>query len=394
MQTQQHVLKQELSTALKAILDWWKTYTVDTAHGGFYGKVLPDNQPDALANKGLILHARILWAFSRGYTITQDASYKLMADRAYVYILTTFLDDKHGGYYSAVTYNGTPVNGNKETVAQAYVLYALTEYAIAFNTNAFNTPLEKTLAFDKYIEATIELLQTHFYDNTLQLYKSEANHNLIPIATTEMQIGSQLHVLEAFTNAYIYSPDDLLYKQIKHLIQVIIKYFYHKPLQYIIRAVDVNYKATNSNINYGHNMEAAWLLYHAAKQIGDALLIKETETIILAVCESIQEGTDEDGGIWCDKKDGNIVYEKHWWTQTEALTTFGYGYHITHNELYLQKAIHTWQYIQKNFIDTVYGEWHYARDKHHNILYDQGKADFWKCPYHNVRVCAELITQL
>jgi cellobiose epimerase len=373
-----------LTHELNAILHWWETNTVDNLHGGFYGKVHVDNKPDTEANKGLILNARILWAFSKGYKLTQKASYKLMADRAFNVVINSFADTQFGGYYSALTCNGNPIAGDKEVIVHAYMLYAVSEYASVIQNKSVDALLDNMGVF----------INKHFYNTQVKAYAtlSLADFTIMPL--TEIFIGAQLHVLEAFANTYGYKPSSILKEHIKNGLQLLATHFYNKHTKHFNRMLDLQYQPINNDVNYGHNMEAAWLLYDAATKIEDTALIEITSQIILEVCESIQEATDTDGGIWRDKIAGNIIYEKHWWIQTEALTTFAYAYTITHNDLYLAKAKYIWQYIQENFIDTTYGEWHFGRDKNNNIMYDQGKADFWKCPYHNVRGCATLITLL
>ncbi len=384
MQAWQHQFTVSVTQELMAILTWWKNYAVDNTYGGFYGKVHANNTPEATANKGLILHARILWAFAKGYKHTDDASYKLMAERAFNFIINNFADKQHGGYHSTITYNGDAVIAHKEGVAHAYLLYAFAEYA-SIVTNA---------VIDKQIHAVEALLSTCFYDADTKMYRLTVAHNITTAPITEIYIEAQLHVLEALSNRYHYVPSTTLQMQLTEIIQCLTTYFYNNKTKHFNRVLNLQYKSLNNNINYGHNMETAWLLYDAAKKINNTALIEITSRILLDVCESIQEATDADGGIWCDKINDNMVYEKHWWTQTEALIGLGYAYNITNNTAYLNRAYYLWQYIQQYFIDKTFGEWHFGRDVNNNILYNQAKVDYWKCPYHNVRACTELITLL
>ena len=52
---------------LSNILPFWLKYTIDDQYGGFRGQIANDLTIDPLANKGLILNARILWTFSRAF---------------------------------------------------------------------------------------------------------------------------------------------------------------------------------------------------------------------------------------------------------------------------------------------------------------------------------------
>ena len=57
----------------------------------------------------------------------------------------------------------------------------------------------------------------------------------------------------------------------------------------------------------------------------------------------------------------------------------------------LNKAFSCWEYIKKNLIDYENGEWFWSRDKDGNLNTTDDKAGFWKCPYHNGRMCLEII---
>ena len=57
----------------------------------------------------------------------------------------------------------------------------------------------------------------------------------------------------------------------------------------------------------------------------------------------------------------------------------------------LHKALHCWQYIKDNLIDREGGEWFWSRDAQGNINRRDDKAGFWKCPYHNSRMCLEIM---
>ena len=69
-------------------------------------------------------------------------------------------------------------------------------------------------------------------------------------------------------------------------------------------------------------------------------------------------------------------------------------YQYFHDESALQKALHCWQYIKDNLIDHELGEWYWSRDPERHINRKDDHAGFWKCPYHNSRMCLELIERI
>ena len=61
-------LKAEVQDVLENnILSFWLSNMIDDEHGGFYGQMTGEGKLVKDADKGGILSARILWAFSAGY---------------------------------------------------------------------------------------------------------------------------------------------------------------------------------------------------------------------------------------------------------------------------------------------------------------------------------------
>ena len=90
--------------------------------------------------------------------------------------------------------------------------------------------------------------------------------------------------------------------------------------------------------------------------------------------------------------DGRYDNDKHWWVQAEDVIGQTYLYLFHNREEMLSKAYESWSFIRDNMLDES-GEWVWSlRDGQPNRTED--KAGFWKCPYHNSRMCLELIEKL
>ena len=62
--------RQRVETELRSnILPFWLKHAVDEQYGGFRGQMSNDLTIDPLAPKGLILNARILWTFSKAFSV-------------------------------------------------------------------------------------------------------------------------------------------------------------------------------------------------------------------------------------------------------------------------------------------------------------------------------------
>jgi mannobiose 2-epimerase len=90
---------------------------------------------------------------------------------------------------------------------------------------------------------------------------------------------------------------------------------------------------------------------------------------------------------------GHLDTDRHWWVQSEAVVGFLNAHELTKDQEWLDKAIKCWTYISENMIDRAGGEWFWSvSDKGiANTIGD--KAGFWKCPYHNSRMCLEVMSR-
>ena len=113
------------------ILPFWRNRMTDEVNGGFLGRIDGNGVPHPEAEKGAILNARILWAFSAAYRVTQNPEWLDTAMRAKDYILEHFIDPVYGGVYWSLNPDGTPKDTKKQTYAIGFTIYGLSEYTRA-----------------------------------------------------------------------------------------------------------------------------------------------------------------------------------------------------------------------------------------------------------------------
>ena len=117
-------VKKELTTH---IIPYWEKLK-DDEFGGFYGYRGFDLVLDKKADKGVILHSRILWFFSSCYEVLGDKKCAVLADHAYEYVKNHCIDYEMGGVYWMTTYDGKIADGMKHTYNIAFAVYALSAY--------------------------------------------------------------------------------------------------------------------------------------------------------------------------------------------------------------------------------------------------------------------------
>ena len=102
-------MREEIHAELTGnILPFWMERMKDDRNGGFLPRITGDGQEDAAAEKGAILNARILWAFSAANRIIGRPEYLETATRAKREIIDRFYDRTYGGVYWSLSPDGKP----------------------------------------------------------------------------------------------------------------------------------------------------------------------------------------------------------------------------------------------------------------------------------------------
>ena len=421
--------KSELENELSEILGYWQKNAIDKEFGGFYGKLDNFNKVFHEAPKGSILNSRILWTFSAAYNLNGNEDYLYVAERAFQYIVTHFIDKKNGGVYWSVDYQGNPLDIKKQIYALSFAIYGLSEFYLATKNE---TPKELAVemyhlivehSYDKVNGGYIEALTADWKEiKDLRLSKKDANE--------KKSMNTHLHVLEGFANLYRVWPDEELKQKIEELIQIFSDYIIDSKTNHLILFFDDEWNVKSNIISYGHDIEASWLVQEAAEIIAneqilekvkqhpslwshehtgsppatsstqnrkisaDELLEKVKQQSML-IADVSEEGLDKDGGLWYeyDANRNHLIKEKHWWPQAEAMIGFFNAWQITKKENYLEKSLNSWKFVQQHIVDTKNGEWFWGVDENYEPM-DEDKVGLWKCPYHNGRACLELIRRI
>lgn len=388
-------LKKQLQEELtKNILPFWATRMVDEVHGGFYGRISGTGKLVPDADKGGILNARILWAFSSAYLQERNPLYLEMAKRAKDYILNCFSDAEFGGTFWTISFNGKPRDTKKQIYSQAFFIYAFTEhYRATGEESSLQTAIElfrliEKHSFDRerngYLEAYCrdwKLLED------LRLSAKDANE--------KKTMNTHLHVLEAYTNLYRVWKDDELKKQLRNLILIFAQKIVNPSTRHLSLFFDEDWNSKSEIISYGHDIEASWLIDEAARVLGEPELLGGVQKICLEIAKAAGEGLQPDGSLIyeLDGQTGHVDRERHWWVQSEAVVGFLNAYELSKDEAWLTKALNCWKYISQNLIDRENGEWFWSILPDGTPNLTQDKAGFWKCPYHNSRMCLEVLAR-
>lgn len=371
------------------ILPFWINKMTDNQNGGFYGQINGYNRLQSHANKGAVLNARILWTFSAAYRILGNDQYLTTAQRAYTYIRDNFIDKEYGGAYWELDYLGKPVNTKKQVYAQGFVIYGLSEYyRVTQDAEALHLAQSLFILLEKHRDKE----NGGYFEAFTREWKPIEDMRLSEKDANEKKsMNTHLHILEPYTNLLRVWNDPHLRKAQEELISIFLDKIldnqsYHQHLFF-----DEQWTVKSTAISYGHDIEAAWLLYEAAQVLNYEGAMQQVSAICLKIADAASEGLQDDGSMIYEKNNNHIDTDRHWWVQAESIVGYMYAYKISKDERYKQYAEQLWIYIQNNITDRTYGEWIWSRNDEGEINRNEDKAGFWKCPYHNSRMCLEMI---
>ena len=386
-------LKSEMLDVLQNnILPYWEKYMQDHENGGFYGRMSGDEKLMPEAEKGAILNARILWTYSSAYRLLKSSEYWEMATRAKRYLIDNFYDKRFGGIYWSLDYKGNPLDTKKQIYALGFAIYGLSEYhratgdreALDYAIMLFKSIEEHS--FDKDKNGYLEALTREWNEiEDMRLSEKDANE--------KKTMNTHLHILEPYTNLYRVWKNDELRKQIKNLVEVFLDKILNKETNHLRLFFDENWNGKDHIISYGHDIEASWLIHEAALVLEDETLLKRVEAVVPQIANAAGEGLQADGGMIYEKntETGEVDADRHWWVQAETVVGYINLYEYFNNEDALEKALQCWNFIKKHLIDSKNGEWFWSLKADGTINTIDDKAGFWKCPYHNGRMCMELL---
>ena len=215
-----HALKNELYHELtENILPFWLDKMVDFHHGGYLGRIDGRGNIVPDAEKGAVLNARILWAFSSAYRVLNKAEYLEAATRAKDYLIAHFIDKQHGGVFWSLDAQGQPLDTKKQTYAMGFAIYGLSEYARA-------TGSDEAL---QYAQALYNDIESHAFDKQNNGYVEALTRSWQPIADMRLSdkdengsrtMNTHLHILEPYTNLYRVWRTPELAERITNLIDI------------------------------------------------------------------------------------------------------------------------------------------------------------------------------
>ena len=386
--------KQEMLHELEGnSLPFWRDKMTDQVHGGFLGRIDGNGVAHPEAEKGAMLNACILWAFSAAYRVTRTQEWLSTATRAKDYFVSHFIDKECGGVYWSLNPDGTPKDTKKQTQAIGFAIYGLSEYTRA-------TGDQDTLALALSLYHDIE---DHAYDPENNGHIEALTRDWKPIGDMRLSdkdenasrtMNTHLHIIESYTNLLRClneqdDDNDELRASVVNLLHIFTDIIINRQTGHLDLFFNDRWEGKRNVESFGHDIEAAWLLHEAALVLGDV----DIDDVVRRMAKAADEGVQPDGSMVYEhwKDTGRTDTQRQWWTLCENV--------IGHLDLYqyygdrdaLGVALSCWDFIKRRIVDHEQGEWLWSVDAEGRPNRKDDKAGFWKGPYHNSRLCLEVL---
>lgn len=384
------------------ILPFWMEKMTDEVHGGFYGRMTGDDELVPDAEKGAILNARILWSFSAAYRVLGKPEYLTTATRAKRYLIDHFYDTEFGGVYWSLDCEGHPLDTKKQIYALGFAIYGLSEFNRATGDEEALTYAIKL--FESIEERSFDPVQDGYFEAFTREWGEIGDMRLSDKDKNERKtMNTHLHILEPYANLYRVWKDSRLEKQLRGLIAIFTEKILDRQRGHLNLFFGDDWTNKYEIFSYGHDIEASWLIHEAALVLGDPAVLAKVEPLVRRIARAADEGLNSNGSM-IHEKDCGLIGDPvalfygcemddslHWWVQAENVVGHVNLWQHFGDENALATAARCWEFIKSHLVDHENGEWLWSVDRFGRPNRTDDKAGFWKCPYHNSRMCLEVI---
>ena len=370
------------------IIPFWKSLR-DDEYGGYYGWLDYDLKLDRKAVKGCILNSRILWFFSNAYLLLGEKDLLREAAHAFRFLKDYCVDRENGGVFWSLTFDGQPEDTTKHTYNQAFAIYALSSY---YDASGDGEALE--LARDLYRVIETKCRDEYGYLEAFNIrFEPEENDKLSENGVmAEKTMNTLLHVFEAYTEFYRVTKASEVADDLRFMLGLIAEKVYNPALGRQEVFFDRTWNSLIDLYSYGHDIETAWLVDRGLDVLDDASFKKRLRPITKEITKNIYERAYTGHSLVNEAENGVVDTTRVWWVQAEAVVGFLNGWQrMPEHQEYLEAAEDIWNYIKEKVVDHREGsEWFWAVAEDGAPL-EKPIVEPWKCPYHNGRMCIEVI---
>jgi mannose 2-epimerase len=385
---------------------------VAAPEGGFTTYFNRDGTPSGKTDKTIIQQTRSIFMLSHairnGYGAGQAQA---LLEPGLAWFMKRFRDAEHDGWLWIVDKDGTPVSTDKIMYGQSFVIYSMSECALATGNAEARAAAEHTFG----------LVQKYAADTQYGGYREMFLRDWSPrpsgaFGGDRKSFDVHMHLMEAYTTLYELTGAEIHRRKLLEVINLLWAKMFNTatwtgisqfaldltPLRAIMFKTVWGADRDNegeprpmNNTSYGHNIEFLWLFLHALSVLGESADPWKEKLSALA-SHTVRHGVDQQyGGVFVEgPHDGPARdLQKEFWQQAESLVGLLDAYLLFRDPVYWQAFRKVFDFVWKKMINHEVGEWYALLDREGTVLWDYlGHA--WKNNYHTTRSMVQTLKRL
>ncbi len=287
----------------------------------------------------------VIFAGSKAFEATAEPSGKRVARDAFDWLESHAHDATHGGYFEALSRDGTPLLNFRQ---------------------------------DSPMQTRLDRLGVYYG------FKS---------------MNSHIHLLEAVTALKKIDDSPVIRDRLFELLSIVRDRIAVEPGALNLYLTP-DWRAIPAHDSFGHDVETAFLLVEAAAALGMPGDPKTWQVARGLVDHALEWGWDRVHGGFYDKGEsfGGAAFDrkKVWWTAAEGLNAllFMHRKFGDRTDRYARAFLLQWDFIEKHLLDPVHGGWYAETTQEGELSGDGAKAGQWKANYHTSRAMMNVARML
>ena len=293
-----------------------------------------------------------------------------------------------------MTYDGKPADTMKHTYNQAFAVYALSQFYLASKEQAaLDLALELFRTIEDKCTDEIAYLEAMSIDWKIVPNDALSENGLMADKT----MNTVLHLIEAYTvllKACSTSESARVEERLLFLLDIAKNKIFNSEKNCLRVFFDRELNQIGDIHSYGHDIEATWLIDRACEVIDDRRLMADWRFINLRIAENILDIAYENGAVNNESENDKIDKKRIWWVQAESVVGFVNAFQQGGEKKFIDAAETVFDWIETKQTDRrENSEWWGEVTFEGEPMQTVDMVNPWKCPYHNGRMCIEIINR-
>jgi cellobiose epimerase len=390
----------------------WYPHGVNNRRGGFHQSMTRDWSLRPDENAFLVYQARMTWtaAAFAAFSGAHHDEFVGYARHGIAFLDDRMRDKEQGGFHWIVGAAGTldpRLGDEKHVYGTAFVVYAASVVRQVIGD-------ERAL---KVARDAFDWLEQHAHDPKHGGYFEAIRRDGTPILSWQASaplsqrtdrlgvyygfksMNSHIHLLEALTELAKVDDRPIVHERLRETFLIVRDRIAVEPGALNLYLTP-DWRAIPAHDSFGHDVETAYLLVEAARELKLPDDPQTWQVARLLVDHALEWGWDEQYGGFYDKGEsfggGAFDLKKVWWTQAEGLNTLllMHRYDKRRTDRYSKAFWKQWAFIEKHMIDPIDGGWYAETTRDGRLIGNGDKANQWKANYHTSRALMNVVRTL